>query len=229
MPASCLQMHRDGFAAGLPHLSRVPPRLMSIRRCRRHLRRCRLHLRKHRALAIGVLSLAVGSQRREIWPRRVVSPRRCSEHCRAMVLIPLLLLMLMMHARCVGIRDRAWSRRFRTCPDVSVRARCAKGLAEATAVLLLRQWVVRRLIRRLVARTIGRRMLIHWLHVSFISHHAQMCAVTRCNAWGVGKLILEFLWGLMYSSRPFWLLLLLARRWKWIGRLLICGRCAWAL
>lgn len=120
-------IYRDGFAA-LSRLPRVSPRLGSIARRR-------LHLRKHWALPIWILSLRVCSQWREIRSYGIRPPRRAVDPL-PLKLVPLLLLMV--HARCIGLGDRASGGCLRTCPNVSVWTRRAIWLAKATTVLLLR-------------------------------------------------------------------------------------------
>ena len=124
-----------------------------------------LHLRKHWALSVGVLSLPVSSQRSKVWSLWILTPGRRIEQCRAIVLIPLLLLLLsLVHARCIRIRDRAGGRRFRTGPDVGVGA-WREGLSKTVAVLLLGHWLIRWLIM-CIRRDM---LLIDWLHVAFVA------------------------------------------------------------
>jgi hypothetical protein len=180
----------------------------------------------------------VRGQRREIWPWWVLAPSRCSEHCRAVILVPLLLwlligmvmamlklIMLLMHAGCIVVGQGTSSRRFRARPDVRVKTLGAKRLAEAAAVVLWRMWL---LIRRLV-RAVRRGLLVDGLHVAFVAHHAQMGTLTRRNIRGISKLVLELLWGLVYSRRPLRLRLLLTKRRERIRGLFVRRCYAWTL
>jgi hypothetical protein len=131
-----------GLCSRLSHLSGVSPSLMSVARSSAGpIAGCRLHLWKHRTLSVGVLSLSMRSQRSKVWPLWVLTPSWWVEQCRTIVVVPLLLLLLLMHAGCVGIRDRARGWRSRARPDVRVRAR-RERLSQTIAMLGLRHRLI---------------------------------------------------------------------------------------
>lgn len=67
-------------------------------------------------------------------------------------------------------------------------------------------------------------MLVDWLHVAFVTHHAQVCTVSRSDARSIGQLVLELLRGLVNCRRPFRLRLFSSYRRKRIRRAMVSRR-----
>lgn len=146
--------------------------------------------------------------------------------------------LLLPHAGRVGFGERTGGRCFGACPDVGVWAWGTDRLAWIAVALMLLWWMLERqwwqllmrvwMLHRLI-RAVRWSLLIDGLHISLVAHHAQVCTISRGNARSVAQLVLEFLRSLVYSSRPFRLLLVLTRSWKDIGRVIVGRRGSWAL